>query len=449
MLSKIGERIYVLHRRIKYTCGNLTVHGPSFLVREDVHFIYRLIYFVIYLQVWILAVITILKYYTHYQQNTIRFTSHMAYLDWNTTFPSITVCEIANTDKINALTEVEDGHKLDRFIADIAFFSGTCYSCISSCEESDNCIKDFAVLSSYYRTVCQDLFVSCKWNDEPINCCKHFKPIKTEYGLCFSINNKHAQGKQYLRFASTNKRQMGALEIVASQDYEAFLHSSEDVPFWNMEYDRRITVIYGSEASMTFSIMDVVNEPEVASIAPDIRNCRFPNEVPDNFLAYKHYSYSVCIIQCRIEAQLDLCDCIHHMSPSTYKDRFCDLEGLKCLTRNYKSLRKLKVPGPNETGLECDCLPSCTEPDYNVVSKKLKEPMKDVQAGAAVFMLGNRPYQRMTRQVARTTLDLVVAMGNVFGLCFGGSLLSIAELIYYLCFRKWKHATGKKSTATG
>lgn len=442
MLSKIKEHIFVLYRRIQHTCGNLTVHGPSYLVRKDVHFICRMIYFVIYVQVWMLAVATILKYYTHYHQNTIRFTTRMDYLDWNTTFPSITVCEIANTDKISALITVDDGHKLD-IIGDVAFFSGTCYSCISACEESDVCMKDFAVLSSYYRAVCQDLFVSCKWNNEPINCCKHFKPIQTEYGLCFSMNNKHTQGKQSVHVASTSERQIGALEIVASQDYEAFLHSTEDVPFWNMEYDRRITVLYGSEATMIFSILDVVNEPEVSFTAPEVRHCRFSHELPDNFLAYKYYSYSVCIIQCRIEAQLHLCNCTHHMSPGAYKDRFCDLEGLKCLTRNYKSLRKLKVPGMNETGVECDCLPSCTEPDYNVVAKKLKEPKKDLQAGNAIFMLVNRPYQRVTRQVARTTLDLVVAMGNCFGLCFGGSLLSIVEVVYYLCFKRWKYAKGK------
>ncbi|XP_075970983.1 sodium channel protein Nach-like [Anticarsia gemmatalis] len=303
---------------------------------------------------------------------------------------------------------------------------------------------NYSEIVTTFRTSCENLFFSCKWNGKPIKCCKHFQPLQTEYGICYSMNNKHVGGNQRMFFTSAHAKQSqsraGILEITISQDYEAFIHSPEDIPFWNMEYDRRVTALYGSQATVIFSIMDVVNEPEVSLIAPEIRQCRFSEEVPENYIAFKQYSYSVCITQCRIGAQIRLCNCTHHLSPVQYKNRYCDLEGLKCLTKHYKTLRKLQVPGTNEIGLNCDCLPSCTEPDYNVVTKKLLEPEKELRARPAQFILSNMPYQRVTRQVARTTLDLVVAMGNCFGLCFGGSLLSIVEIAYYLCFRRWKNS---------
>ncbi|CAH0700013.1 unnamed protein product [Spodoptera exigua] len=445
LLNKILEHILLLYRRMKYTCRNLTVHGPSYLVRKDVHIVYRIIYFIIYVHVWIIAVATIRKYYDHYQENTIRFTTRTDYLDWNTTFASVTVCEIANIEKIwtlSKLFDMQDGDMYDRFLAEIIFFSGTCFSCKSSCLNTTSCSRDYSEIVSKFRTPCKHLFKSCKWNGRDINCCKHFKPLQTEYGTCYSINNKHVGGNHKMFFTSalTKNPEAGVLEITLSQDYESFIHSPEDIPFWNMEYDRRITTLYGAEATVRFSIMDVVNEPEVPLIALEVRQCRFPDEVPASYIAFKQYSYSVCIIQCRIEAQLKLCNCTHHLSPVQYKDRYCGLEGLKCLTKHYQTLRKLQVPGTNETGLNCDCLPSCTEPDYNVVSKKLLEPEKELKVKPARFILNNRPYQRVTRQVARTTLDLVVAIGNCFGLCFGGSLLSIVEIIYYLCFKRWKFA---------
>ncbi|XP_064292116.1 sodium channel protein Nach-like [Plodia interpunctella] len=293
------------------------------------------------------------------------------------------------------------------------------------------------------RTVCKNLFLSCKWNDKVIQCCKNFKPIQTEYGTCFSMNNKHSPGLQTFYVSSENQLETGTLEIILAQDYEVFLHSPEDVPFWNMEYDRRITTVYGSQATILFSIMDVINDPELKLTSPEVRRCRFPDELPEKFIAYEHYSYSGCVIQCRIDKQLELCNCTHHLSPDIYKNKFCDLEGLKCLTTNFNQLGKMKVPSTDESALECDCLPSCTEPDYNIVSKNLVEPQKDLKAGTTTITLSNRPYQRVTRQVARTSLDLVVAMGNCFGLCFGGSLLSIVEILYYLCFKRWNNPTEK------
>lgn len=430
----------LFYERFRCTCANLTLHGPSFMVRKDIHIAYRLIYFIIYIHIWAAVIMTIRKYYDHYQENMIRFTTITDYLHWNTTFPSITICEILNVDKIWMLHQSNDvpkQGKLDRLIGDVAFFSGTCYSCMNTCDNDLDCPKDFKELTDTYRAPCKKLFLSCIWNGIPINCCQYFRPLETEFGTCFSLNNRQIRERGKYFVSANKKTELASLELVISQDYEAFLHSPEDVPFWNMEYDRRLTVLYGSQAGMVFSITEIVNEPEVSFISPEVRQCRFEDELPYNFRAYKLYSYSTCITQCRINAQLDICNCTHHHSPSQYKDQYCDVEGLSCLTTHYNLLRKLKVPNGNETGLECECLPSCTEPDYNVVAHKLIEPQEDMKMGSAKFILSNRPYQRITRQVARTTLDLVVAMGNCFGLCFGGSLLSIVEIIYYLFFKKW------------
>ncbi|XP_061709443.1 sodium channel protein Nach-like [Cydia pomonella] len=441
MWSKIKGHVLVFYRRFQHTCEHLTVHGPSFFMRKDVHFIYRLIYFIIYVHVWIAAVATIRRYYNHYQENTIRFTTRTDYLDWNTTFASITLCEIPNVDKIYMLSqEINPGDKgkLDRFIGEIGFFNGLCHSCFALCDNEPLCPTDFGQLSLAVRSECKDLLLSCKWNGIPFECCSSFQPIITEYGTCYSMNNVHGPKKSPV-YQTSNKDRQASIEIVASQDYEAFLHAPEDIPFWNMEYDRRLTVLFGAEANVTYSITNVVNEPEVSLLSPEIRQCRFPNEVPENYIAYKYYSYSGCISQCRIDAQLELCNCTHHFSPQIYEERYCDLEGLKCLSNNFRILRKLRVPGMNETGLICDCLPSCEEPDFNVVAKDFFEPEENVKARSAKFSLSNRPYERITRQVARTTLDLVVAIGNSFGLCFGGSLLSIVEVFYYLCFKRWKY----------
>lgn len=435
-MKKLKAKIKVLLPRLKHTCRHLAVHGPSFLTRKDVHVAYRFIYFIIYIHVWIAAVAAIYKYVSTYQEDTIRFTTRTDYLHWNTTFPSITICQIGNNEKIlQQLRSVGSDESQVNYVKNIVFFSGDC--CVSMCENKTECSTDLTSLTSIYRSNCKDLFTSCTWDNKQINCCQHFKPIQTEYGLCFSMNNIqfHEQFSYYV--ASSDRRYLGSLSVVLSKDFEAFLHAREDVPFWNMEKDRIISVDYGMQATVSFSILDIMNEPEVMLTAPNVRQCRFPSEVPSNFRGFHYYSYSVCIIECRIHEQLKLCGCTSHLSPPEYKDNYCDLDGLKCLIRNNARLKRLRVPGVNETGLQCDCLASCTEPEYNVIAKKLS--LSEKAGGTISFVLGNRPYERVTRQLAHTTLDLVVAIGNCFGLGFGGSILSIVELLYFICFKQWKY----------
>lgn len=444
-MNYVREKFRIFYPRFKHTCENLSVHGPNYLVRNDINFVYKFIYFIIYVSVWVAAIASIYKYILAYQEDTIRFTTRTDYLDWNTTFPAVTVCEIAEIDKIlNNVQKLEqdpeDEDKMLLFVKDIAFFSGDCQTCFMAEDSFPKSSKEFFNMSLTFRSECDEIFISCKWDDKPINCCQNFRPIQTEFGRCYSMNNNQINEKRTPYIVSSSKsRKLRTLEISLSQNYDAFLHAHEDVPYWNMEYDRRATVLYGVKGSMYFSVLDIENEPEVFQTTPDVRQCRFPDELPINYRGYRHYSYSVCIIHCRIEAQLELCNCTSHLSPIEYSDRYCDLEGLKCLTKYYSKLKKLKVPGVNGTGLTCNCLSSCTEPDYNIIAKKLTEPDKELKAGTIKFILTNRPYERVTRQIARTGLDLVVAMGNCFGLYFGGSLLSIVEVLYYLCFKQWRY----------
>ncbi|XP_068630614.1 sodium channel protein Nach-like [Battus philenor] len=435
-MERTKKKCGVLYLRLKHICRNLTVHGPSFLARRDIAFIYKFIYFIIYVQVWIVAVATIVKYYATYQENTIRFTTRTDYLHWNTTFPSITVCEIADTHSF-ILDESKGGKIIPPvLIKEIIFFNGICSTCAHSFENLSLNVVDIKRKLANYRSDCQNIFYKCQWNSQNMNCCNVFKPVVTEYGICFTINNMQVPGHSLY---VTHKFNPDIMTISLSKNCEAFLHSTEDIPFYNMEYDRRISIKNGEKSTMIFSITDIVNEPEVSLMPPYERRCRFPQELPPNFHAFQKYSYSACIIQCRIMTQIELCNCTPHTSPSIYEEIYCDLKGLKCLTEFYSKVTKLKIPGTNETGLNCDCLPSCIESDYNIVVKKVKESRTMQRGGQIIFKLSNKPYERITRQVARTALDLVIAMGNCFGLCFGGSLLSVAEIIYYVCLRRWKH----------
>lgn len=69
-------------------------------------------------------------------------------LNWNTTFPAITVCEIYNGEKVWDISEEHFGQQhdlqIDDIVGEIVFFRGTCITC-KKCEQL-NCPVNFTEL---------------------------------------------------------------------------------------------------------------------------------------------------------------------------------------------------------------------------------------------------------------------------------------------------------------
>ncbi|XP_069696536.1 uncharacterized protein [Periplaneta americana] len=98
----------------------------------------------------------------------------------------------------------------------------------------------------------------------------------------------------------------------------------------------------------------------------------------------------------------------------------------------------------NMEGMECFCLPDCSFPQYNTAMSmsKLTEGAEGVEDLTNIFLdvhFQNPAVVRYRTDVAYGWLDLVVAFGGIAGLCLGCSLLSAAELFYYLTIRLYRH----------
>lgn len=443
-IAKISKRrrnkLKVLSKRLKYICENSSIHGLHFVVK-DRSVVYRTFWLINVIISFLCMMWILLTTLESFSERTINFNVQTTYLGWNTTFPAITVCELFNGEKLWDVNSEIYGRTLDNFndfIGDIAFFYGTCFTC-EHCVNREGCPTNFTKLAINFRSACKDLFDDCKWNGEAFNCCASFLPLETEFGVCYSFNSLHTKklsvSMQNMMF--NTKSGLSSLEIRTREDHQVFIHPPEEVPFINIEADMKTTVLTGNEASLTITILEVINDPEVKQIPIDLRVCRFPNEKPENYHAYSTYSYSGCIVQCHIDAQLSRCNCTHHLMPSYYRNMYCDIKGLQCLTHYYAVLATLKAPGSNIPGLECKCLPSCNEPEYSVVDSQLRTHEDDEDLNKFKFAVSNFPSLRYNRQVVRTSLDLIVAVGNAIGLFFGASILSIVEIVYYLIFRKW------------
>lgn len=64
------------------------------------------------------------------------------------------------------------------------------------------------------------------------------------------------------------------------------------------------------------AVREIENEKGVRDVSVVQRNCRYGEEaIEANIDLYPYYSYSVCGVQCRADAQLRLCNCTHHLVP--------------------------------------------------------------------------------------------------------------------------------------
>ncbi|XP_060526286.1 sodium channel protein Nach-like [Cylas formicarius] len=426
--------MFIAGRFISF-CKNTSLPGLKFIVDRDRPLTLRLLWSFMYVAHIAGMFAFIISLFKSYNEDAVSFLTETAYLDWNTSFPAITVCQISVVDfppsEDYDLDETEkDNTPIEFFIADVSFFSGTCYSCQSHCP---TCSKlNISNIVRKIRQPCEKLLQKCMWNNVEFDCCEKFLPLETEYGICYSINSLHTQStpSSEINLLMNRKTGIGKMSLKTNEDVRVYYHAAEDVPFINSEPSHRKDVMVGEEYNILFKITEIENDETLRKLTIRQRRCRFPWENPKNVIVHKFYSYSTCIVQCHADNQIRLCNCTHHLMPVYNKEKYCDIFGLRCLTDNFETLNRIRAPGSDsKPGLTCDCLPSCTEPELKIISETKEVGFTN---GGINIKMQSLPTSRFKRVVVRSPLELVVSIGGAAGLFMGASILSVVEILYLL-----------------
>lgn len=95
--------------------------------------------------------------------------------------------------KIYRLWGVDHDFTLEEVLSEIAFFRGESYHTVHECggeDAAENCFySNFSYYAQLVRSPCVDSITNCRWNDKPFECCKYFKRMETELGICYAINS--------------------------------------------------------------------------------------------------------------------------------------------------------------------------------------------------------------------------------------------------------------------
>nr|CAD7405063.1 unnamed protein product [Timema poppensis] len=388
--------------RSKNYCLNSSLHGLRFIAASDSHWTERVFWLCMCAGSWYFAAKIIMSSIDNFNSNTISLVVETSYLDWNTEFPSVSVCESKNEDKlkkfINKYYDDEDTRQMffrQKALRNIAFFKGEandvkqCYKIVAEEQIYNEVLKcptaNISEISYKIRSTCSEMFKTCDWNGKSINCCDYFLPIETEMGICYSINNIQANlqcvppgfgwgsvqflgvghsscdvseilfsldsgGKRSLshgggnvpgrtlcptlsrlnRIADTSREECPTLETARSPTQNpVYIHSTSDVPNLNFKESDKFEIKPKESMLVLFALKDVTNENGVKDVDISQRKCRFPAE--NELTVYRYYSYSGCIVQCRIEKQMRLCNCTTHFAPGNSELAFDRLSYKLCV----------------------------------------------------------------------------------------------------------------------
>ncbi|XP_069679711.1 sodium channel protein Nach-like [Periplaneta americana] len=408
-----------------------------------------------------------------FQENPINFGVETTYLNWNTEFPSVVICEAKSDERIGDLIEKHrpeffDEDDEDRFerrfdlltiYQEIAFFDGLPYTVQKECfdrqvyDEVMKCPKtDYFELAKWLRFNCTEIFHFCSWNDVQFNCCEYFLPLDTETGPCYAINNLNTRQQRHLDMISNKSTGPGAMTLHFREKIKVYVLSKEEVPHATSSDVTYFRMAKGSTFESYVKVNDIENDPAVRDIDIKRRSCRFADE---NFLdIYPVYSPSACEVNCRLKLQMKLCNCTNFFMPGVDKEYHCDIYGLLCLRSHVVELSTRKESlSSKRIGFYCKCEEGCTTKIIAFV-RFLREIRSKKETGITRLKLkmNNLPSELFKRSVVRGKLDLVVSMGGAAGLFVGASLLSFVELIYFFTIRLFvniRRGSGRQSQVKG
>lgn len=321
--------------------------------------------------------------YIKFMENSMTFTIDSAYLSFNTSFPSVSLCQVFNGEKNWDLSERYFGDdrdkRIDDFLTEISFFSGACYTC-ELCDADVVCPKNFSEILSKFRANCKNFMNNCSWNDEEFDCCEGFRPLETESGICFTINSALTKPKYGKKLSVNRETGPGKLKMMVMEDILIYVHHPKDVPFAYSERDLRDTILWGSTKEMIIKVTEIVNDETVHLIPISQRRCRFSWE--NDFGIYDRYSFSTCQTNCYDNAQFELCNCTHHLMPRSPKLNRpeCDFKGLICLTENFMKISEIRKTCPS-------CISSCEEYEYKIIFNSNEEMGNEEGTDISVSMI--------------------------------------------------------------
>ncbi|KAK1126912.1 hypothetical protein K0M31_004533 [Melipona bicolor] len=316
---------------------------------------------------------------------------------------------------------------------------------------------------------CEDIFESCWWSMERIDCAKSIKPAYTSYGLCCSFNyfleNYVKSPKQVSRLGQQTQKPLASadfglwsgLKLVINKEVLTFTSDDNIRNFTRFMNNNGIEVlihhrmgfpglntnVYTVQANHE---LQIAVKPQYIKKPEGLQHRNKEKQLVPTCIAehqntleyFSIYQYSNCYANCRIKAMIQICGClpfIYDNIAESYNIPRCEIERLPCIKKNAKLIAIVKdIKNKN---ISCLCRTPCENIDYdeypNLISLKKfsSSNTSDKKAIVRVYMY-SQSYEVLLTLSAADETYLLASVGGIFSLFLGCSFLSVVEIIYFI-----------------
>ncbi|XP_054740035.1 sodium channel protein Nach [Anastrepha obliqua] len=433
------------------------VSGIWLLRRNKTHGISRWIWSTVLLSLLLLGVYLSLqlwlKFYSYPILNTI--SSDLAITD--VAFPGITICspKVVNRERVQRYIKtlnIPDNIDLQKVAVGFEYINAFTDQNWKTPGKNSFKYAD-EVLRLNNKTIyeaakavsgnCNDFVKRCYWGITEFPCRQRheylsFISTTSFLGPCCSFNY-NPKNLSYVPFSANIFGIDGGLTIVGAEGSERNLSTGLIVLVHHpMDYvtevTSSVTITSNSESFVEISPTVQSSSPEVLELSQGKRDCLISDD-----LELHNYRQAACLLACRTEALMKLCNCVpYHMPNSLVDFRECKLNDSACYSQNYDSFKSVKCES---------CLPNCYDVTYS--SSAYKADLKLHNCSVSTHYSTIDAYDTfivrayLTKQtvpairkvVVMSWIGLLSDLGGVFNLCLGISMVSLIEFSYYCTHR--------------
>ncbi|XP_059482845.1 pickpocket protein 19-like isoform X2 [Neocloeon triangulifer] len=480
----------------KAFCDSTALHGLRYITAEGMPVAHRVVWVVtcfagLFGAGWLIWSIWL----RYHHSPTVTMVQDTSYPLYHIPFPAVTVCsvnKVLRAEAVNFVQEYTGKNGSDEtapYLAVVGALGLISYPTYHRPFQFLNynmsgrpLMKDVNVTQLMLRVMprCSDILVACFWKGMKINCCDTFRVQRTEEGFCYSFNSRTAERADGQPWIDDESQLLRNNAAGATTGLEVFFKGQEGQAIEGFDILRGVNVhvhhpdsfpdvakgLFVPEAkthvlmAQQVSPSQTESTEEVRAIDLALRRCYFPGEGRVTGLPMAGgYQQDSCFMACRMHFLAAACNCTPYFFPRNIGVRECGAIDLECLSRNNAATRSNKPPRgtpgfhTDESALDCQCLPPCTETQYSVESNYIQTGNLELKSGDGYVDIFYKQMGgvRFMKDVMFGWMDLLVAFGGIAGLFLGFSLLSGAELVYWIfagvavCLR-WRRERREKGT---
>ncbi|XP_055623469.1 sodium channel protein Nach-like [Toxorhynchites rutilus septentrionalis] len=369
------------------------------------------------------ALFLVALFWIRYLTNPTVITLDRNYHEWNTTFPSLTICF---HDRMNATARDElidrlkpnDTKKLERFLD--LLVSTDIFSVGELAEYDEYSEMDFKLILNQLTNVINRKVIL--GNDIEAK----FYRVITEMGICYSFNSDiihlisseglgiYNPANELVEINIVERETTASLRNLTSNG-DIFYHGPFDAPLILKRF--KVHTSASAFLTMTFKPVTVTADFTIQDLYVQQRNCRFRHESNLDFFP-SYYSNNLCILECRLKFFIQFCGCIPHFYNLAVRVPICRLKQLKCLMDNHNNITRSLS--------SCVCLKDCHSISFTLQNYVLFDWFND----PLIKWDMDVPKVRYSRRIIYGFVDAVASTGGIAGLFFGASVITVIELIF-------------------